>query len=225
MGWRITVAVVVLALLGVGVGYAVGASDEASPRSVDATPVTARSPSFPRESPVVIRPDPDDPALQRNLATTPDLVGGPQLGVQVLVPDGWVKVSRTLGEWRFFVPDPALNGQGVKPNTYFMRVTLTGNRYQSISAALDDRIAALAGAEDVKNFKVESKGRDTFVGTYVSGGFQRVTMERFIASPAAPGQAYALIGIIGRERDREGMTSLLEKVTDNAIGYLAEKDG
>ncbi|MBZ5735705.1 hypothetical protein K8Z61_14520 [Nocardioides sp. TRM66260-LWL] len=227
MGLRAPAVVVALALLGTGIGYAAGGRDAATPQELATapTPVTAVGPAYPRDRPVTVKEDPDDPAMQRNLPTHPETLGGAELGLTVPVPDGWSRTTKTLGEWRFFIDDPATPGLIVKPDTYFMRITLVGSRHQPVAQALDDRINALAGAQDVRELDVESRSSDTFVGTYVSGGYRRVTMERFISSPGSPGEAYALVALIGRERDRAGLSSLLEKVTDAAVDDLATRAG
>jgi len=206
---RSVVIALALAVIGAGGGYAASALDGDEPRTISmAMPVPAASPSYPSDPETTVLPDPDFPALQRNLRYDRVRVGTEEFPVELRIPRGWIGTKPVDGEWRWYPPP----GPDDTKNTYFLRVRTVANQYQAVSAALDQRIHALEVADEVADFATESRSGDTFVATYVTGGYRRVAMERFVTDGRSE-TASASIGVVGRERDRDGMTSLLESVT------------
>lgn len=202
-------AVAVLAVAGAAGGYGLSSWQTEAPATISvAAPVPAQSPSYPTVPEVTVLPDPGFPPLTRNLDYRSAQLGTDEFPLPVRVPRDWVEVTPTLGEWKWF-PQP---GPDETKNTYFLRVRTIANVPQTVATALDERIANLSGAEGVSDFQLESRSADTFVATYVAEGHARVAMERFITDGASD-NAYAWIAVVGREQDRDGLTSLLESVT------------
>lgn len=221
MGVRTVAGLAVLALLGLGAGWGVGEVRQPQPADADATPIVASGPSYPHNKPVIIKRDSDFPTLVRNLPSHEETLGKGVNKLTVQIPDGWVRYVRE-GEVRWYPPPGVPTAADPTTlNTYFMRITLIGQYGQTIGEALDRRISALRGATGVARFHVENRSSDTFNATYVSDQHLRVTLERFISSPAEPDVAFASIAVIGRAIDRDGLTSLLENVTDSAVNSLA----
>lgn len=209
MAVRLVGAFAVLAIAGVAAGYGVSTLDTTAPLTISvAAPVPGESPSYPSEPEVTVLPDPDFPSLERNLAYRDVHLGTDEFPLDLRVPRGWVGTTPTPGEWRWFPPP----GPDQTTNTYFIRIRTVSNRYLSVPAAMAERMDNLAGAEGVHDFHVESQSGDTFVATYVFEDHHRVNLERFITNGSSD-VAYASIGVIGREQDRDGLTSLLESVT------------
>jgi hypothetical protein len=198
---------VLLAALGVGAGYGLGAmlADDDPERFDDAAPVAATSPSVPSNPEVEVLDDPDTAALERGLPTHLEKIGFKPSVVRVPVPDDWILNNTTAGEWKWRDP--------VQPddNTFFLRIRQVSNTFQEVSAALEERIGDLSGAESVSSFELESQSSDTFVASYVSLGYRRVAMESFVSTDGND-QADLWIAVIGRERDRAGLSDLLAQV-------------
>lgn len=198
-----------LAVVGVAGGYGVGALQTTAPATISvAAPVPAQDPSYPTVPEVTVLPDPDFPTLARNLDYRTVQIGTDEFPLELQVPRGWIGTTPTPGEWRWYPPP----GPDQTSNTYFLRVRTVANQYAAVPTALEERIADLSGAESVSDFDLESQSADTFVATYVSSEHTRVAMERFITDGASE-NAYAWIAVVGRERDRDGLTSLLESVS------------
>lgn len=199
----------VLAVAGAAGGYGVGAFRTDEPVTISmALPVPAEDPSYPSDPVSVVRPDRTFPTLERNLDYHKVSLGTDEFPLDVRVPRDWIGTNPTPGEWRWYPPPGPDNTE----NTYFLRVRNVANNYRTVPAALDARIEDLAGAAGVSEFDVESRSADTFVATYVSEGYRRVAMERFTTNGGS-GNAYAWIAVVGREQDRDGLSSLLESVT------------
>jgi hypothetical protein len=198
-----------LALVGVAAGYGSGVLLRTEPVTfASPAPVAAADPSWPAE-PVPVLPDPDLPALATGLRTHRETVGTPPFALRLPIPDGWVRTDPAAGEWRWHPPARFL------PNTYFLRVRLVGNLYQSIGSALDHRLDALRDAADVAGLDVESMTSQGYTATYVAGDHLRVSMERFIGAGSGA-TAYASIALVGREADRPGMDELFPRIVRGA---------
>lgn len=196
-----------LAVVGVAAGFGLGAllADD-TPIGIDHTaPVAASSPSIPSNPEIEVLDDPDTPALEPSLPTHLEKIGIKPFLVRVPVPDGWRRSNPTPGEWKWRDPDQP------DSNTFFLRVRQVSNNFQAVPAALAERIAALSGAESVSGFELESRSSDTFVAGYVSTGYRHVAIESFVSTDSDE-LADLWIAVIGRERDRTGLSDLLAQV-------------
>lgn len=200
-----------LVLVGGGAGYALGQSREDEPARISAEPVPAQSPSYPINEYDVL-PDPGIAPLATGLPLHPAKFRTGDLQMRASAPTGWRRAVLQGGDsWNFADPD-------VPQPTYMLRVGLIAGDRASLNAAREFRISKLEDAEangDLEHLVVEDRSDDGFTATYLSGGHLRVTMERFLAQPGST-QAYATIAVVGRDRDREGMADLLERVTASA---------
>ncbi len=200
-----------LAVLGVAAGFGLRAlqdGDDGPSRFQDAAPVVATSPAMPSLPEVEVLDDPDTPALAPNLPTHMEKIGVKPFRVQVPVPNGWNRTNFTSGEWKWYAPEEP-------DNSYFVRVRDISNTFQAVPSALEERIADLRSAESVSDFELESRSDDTFVASYVSGGYRRVSWETFLAVNGE--QANLWIAVIGRERDRVGLSDLLTRIKEGVV--------
>ncbi len=198
-----------LAALGAGGGYLLADGLQDPPTTIDvAAPVPGESPSYPSDPEVEVLPDPGYPPLAPALPLHRERLGTAAFGVRVPVPDGWVRTDSDLVEakWR-----PSLEVQ----NTYILRVKIVSGQRQTIEQALRERIEAVAADPLVEEFVLETETDDTFVASYVIGGYRRVAMERYLSLDGSEA-AFATIVIVGRERDRGGMADLLARMTQGA---------
>jgi hypothetical protein len=128
------------------------------------------------------------------------------------VPVGWVRVKLDEGDsWNFTDPDNP-------GNTYKLRIGFVAGNRASLKVARDFRIDALEDAEangDLEHVVVDPLTDDGFTVTYLDDGYQRVGMERFLPQ-AGSTSAYATVAVTGRERDRDGLSDLLERVVASA---------
>jgi hypothetical protein len=213
MGWRGLGVVVLCAVLGVVAGVTIArATPEEPALGGTATPLPASSPSYPVDPPVRIKPDPDDPPLERDLPTHRVEIGQSPFGLSLPVPDGWQQTNSEAGEWKW-TPPPGPDGDN--DFTYFLRVTLVGNQHVTIPGALQARIQEVDLAEGTDEFDLESQTPDTFTVTYVLDHHRRLAIERFISTDGTD-DAFANIAVVGRLSDREGLDDLMETVTDGA---------
>lgn len=211
MNVRLLGVALVLALVGLAGGWAIGRGGEETPAVIRAAdPVTGESPAFPSDPVVDVLPDPDTRALEPALDLHDERMGSKTFGVRVPVPDGWVRNDRLLEETSWA---PA----GAPLNTFLLRVKIISGQRLTVAQALADRRDTLESV--VTAFDLESQTTDTFVASYVYDSYRRLTMERFLSldgSPSTEDQAYVTIVAIGRERDRVGLTDLLERVSAGA---------
>lgn len=209
MTWRGLVVVVLLAAAGVAAG--VGAAKYAQEQPVtlsNARPVSG-TPALPTTPPIAVEPDPDTPPLARNVPTHREKVGNGSRTMQLPVPNGWLRTDSAASIWTWTVPSHP-------NNTYFMRVSLPmGSFPATLTSARDARIAQLESAEAVEDLTVDDMSADTLEATYVLDGYRRVTFERFL-SLSGGDTVEAVVTLIGRTVDRDGMAALLEKVTAQA---------
>lgn len=208
MTWRSLGVAVLLVGIGVVPGVLLARATEEGPRTVDrAVPVAASSPSFPTDPPVEVLPDPATPALATDLRSHTETIGQDPFALRVPIPNGWVRSNSKAGEWRWYVADHPTN-------TYALRISLPSG-YSTIPNALASRIDALDGATGIQDFDVESQSVDTFTASYVLDGYRRVTTERFISTDGST-TVYAVIAMIGRDADRDGMTALVDRISSEA---------
>jgi hypothetical protein len=105
---------------------------------------------------------------------------------------------------------------GNPQNTYGLRVNIVRGQNLSIAAAMAGRIAALEDAEEndaLQDFEVTAQTDDTFEATYISGGYRRVTMEKWVSFDGS--NAYAEAAVTGRVVDEEGLRDLLTRTIDS----------
>lgn len=214
MSVRVLGAALVVLLLGAAGGYAYAATRTDEPVPIAAEPVAAKDPRLPVET---VRPDPDDPALQTGVelrSTTlvlredPDAPGPPTRRLQLEVPRGWILTRPSLTRWTFRPPD-------VPPGVYGLRVDLPLEDDLTVDAAIRSRASALRSAfaqgflDDLRIDEVS----DGFEASYVNGeDFLEISLERFFSGPD-PTVVYATVAASGRERDRAGLSDLLERIS------------
>jgi hypothetical protein len=216
----------VLLLLGLGAGYALASSTtEPSGRASGPEPVPAVSPAAPTVTPIEVETDPDDPPLATNLPVVRQLLqnGKRQPGVRVDRPAGWRESVRAPGgtEWNWADPDLPLN-------TYKLRINLLKGTDTSVAGAKGARLAELQSAFDDGNFRsftIESDVANTFVVTYVdSNGYSRVEMDRFVVLDGTE-DAYAVVAVTGRERDRRGIEDLVVRTAQSMVAVPPAEPG
>jgi hypothetical protein len=210
---RVLVLVLVLLVAGAAGGYTLGELNEDRPRILGhAAPVPA-DPSVPTPSTPEMLPDPTNPALAPNVPTrsTHLSTGRHGFGMTLEQPVGWRR--NQLGEtWTWAVPTNPIN-------TYVLRVSILAGRHESVGVAKDSRLNAYENAEadgNLSDFTVESQTADTFIATYVDDGYLRVAMERIVSFDGGD-SAYAVAAVTGRERDREGLTDLVQRTADSMV--------
>ncbi len=197
----------VLLLLGAGAGYALASATTAEPgRAAGPAPVDAESPSAPIEDPREILPDPTDPPLGLDLETQEAVLrdGRRAPALKLQEPVGWRRTHVPGSDWNYAV-------EGNSTNTYKLRVGILKGSHVSVDAALASRLVAYEAAEgdgNLEDFEVEDRSADTFIATYLDGGYLRVTMERFVVLDDSD-EVYAVVAVTGREVDRPGLTDLL----------------
>ncbi len=215
MWWRVLGVAVVLLCAGVAGGYAVADHNQQEPVSSDTLePVPAESPAVPTPPVETYLPDPDTEPLAPDLPSSPvDLrVSRRGMGVTVNIPDGWRQNQVTDSSfWNFVKP-------GNPFYTYLLRVTMVRAQNVSITAAKAGRIAALEESDSnptgtVKDFAVTVERDDTFEATYTSGGYLRVSMEKWVSFDGS--HAWASVSVTGRTVDEEGLRDLLNRTIDS----------
>lgn len=206
-------ALAVLAGIGAAAGYAVGRGQVEEPTTF-ATPVAvpASRPSFPVNV-YDVEPDPDTAPLGDDLLLHEEKFRAGGFRLRAPVPDGWLRVELAgRSQWNFSV---ATN----PTNTYLLRIGILAGDRRSTGVETIARLAALRSAEADGNFEnliIEQESETGFAATYIdSGGFQRVSIERFETVPGNE-SAYFSVAVSGREVDREAMGQLLDRVVAGA---------
>ena len=205
MNRRVIGLFLVLLLLGAGAGYAwASASEEEGPtRFTDAGPLPASSPSVPVE--------PERPyAEDVDMADTGDGPGLPagdvgRGAVPVHLPpsEGLAASDPRSGERTFSPPDRMEGGYG-------MRVKIVNARLTP-EDMVEQKLAALEATED----EVEVVGR---AGNYLAITYRsaenrlRYNTFRWFTDPGGRLATFET-SVYGRERDVEGLTDLLDKVS------------
>lgn len=214
MAWRGAGALLALAIVGAGGGYAAGHLLHPPATSTGAAePLAAVSPSTPQDPKLRVLPDPDVPALLPGLPLTDAVLGTKQSGLHVLVPRGWVRGGDAIDvESIWAVP-------GNPINTYGLRVEIVASQHLTILATRDARVAALKSVTE--DFKLESQTPDSMIASYVKDDYRRLTFHRWVTfqdpDPGhGQGQAYVEIAVTGRFVDRLGMQDLIDRVADSA---------
>jgi hypothetical protein len=187
-------------------GHRLGTERRPTPTTFAGEPVPAVSPRYP-VTPAEVVPDDPYPALEPGTGLRPLRLGTAPFQVRVPVPRGWVRSDSTAGEWRWY---PAADKT---VNIYFLRVRQVGANYDTVPAALDDRIAALRNADEVDDLVIEQRQEDRFVCHYVAGAHTRVSYEGYLPRGDV---AYLYVAVIGRMADRDGLRDLFDRVMAGA---------
>ena len=207
MSVRAVGAFLVLAIAGAAGGYGISALQTDAPLTISmAAPVPAVSPSYPVNE-YDVKPDPDLAPLGTGLPLETRVLKEGGFKVEVAGPAGW-QVNPLDGPGWNFAPKRS------ESNTYVLRVEVLAGTRSSVSAARASRILRLESSEDDGNLEhlvIEETADDSFTASYLQGGYQRVTTERFLSLGGST--AYATVAVSGREVDRAGMTDLLERVS------------
>lgn len=210
MAWRGAGAVVALAIIGAGGGYAAGRSmHEPADTSGVAVPLSATNPTTPSDPKVRVLPDPAVPALLPEIPLRDVLLGDKRTGVRLSVPKGWNRAYLPGVESTWAVIDNPLN-------TYVLRVEVVASNHQSITNTKTARISALKAA--TVDFKIENQTADSFIATYVKDEYRRLTFHRWVTfqdpDPGdGRGEAYVEIAVTGRLADRLGLQDLIDRTT------------
>ena len=208
----------VLLLLGLGAGYAVASSTTEEPgRLAGPEPVTAVSPAAPTVTPIEVQEDPDVPALTTNLPVVREVLqnGKRQPGVEVDRPEGWRVSVHNPGDRTWGWSDPSN-----LVNTYKLRIELLKGTNASVAGAKLARLAELQATYDDGNFQqytVISDVANTFIVSYIDlEGFYRIEMDRFVVLDDTE-DAYAVVAVTGRERDRRGIEDLVVRTAQSMV--------
>jgi hypothetical protein len=208
----------VLLLLGLGAGYAVASSTTEEPgRLAGPEPLPAVSPAAPTVTPIEVQEDPDTPALETNLPVVRELLQNAEdePGLRVDRPEGWRAAGHGAGQREWAWSDPS----NLK-NTYRLRIELLKGTNASVSGAKEARLGELRATLEDGNFQelvVESNVANTFVVSYVDAeGFARVEMDRFVILDDTQ-DAYAVVAVTGRERDRAGIEDLVVRTAQSMV--------
>lgn len=207
-------AALVLAL-GAGAGYAAGSGDD-DPRTT--TPQDAEASAYPLPAdpslPVpLVRPDPDDPPLRTGLALTPvtltrpgDLEGGAR--VTLPVPEDWTREVDTRRGTYTFDPDVDEDYTSVLSVEFVDAPTPERARSRRNAELVSESAQGVIGALQVVKTRVEIGFDATYVGP---AGYRRLTLERWFASE--DGSVVVKVRAVGRERDRQGLSDLVSRIT------------
>jgi hypothetical protein len=215
MWWKALGVFLVLLVVGAASGYALGDHSTDLPGTIpSAMPVPAVSPSVPTPSvpSVTISPDPTNPPLAVGVPLVPKelRIGGANgFAVQAAVPD-W-SVDHTGNRWQYSGTPDALH-------TYGLRIDIIAGLHQSVTVAKAARLAALRESESqhhLQELDIQSDVGDTFTATYVSEGYRRLTMERFLTLGGTT--AYVDVAVTGRMVDSDGLDDLLDRVSESMV--------
>jgi hypothetical protein len=201
-------AVLVLALVGLVGGFAVGHVVRAEPVTLSgASPVPARNPSIPVDR---VRPYAHDisyPGLQAGLSYRRHTIGPPSFRWAYDVPRGWQPFAfeETLDEVRWRPRgEPEVGG-------FSLRVKLSTEHKTKESMVAQKLSAMEAGYDDVE---VLGRTGDLLSFSYrePAGNVKRYNTFRWFS---LPGQSEAKfeMSVVGREVDRPGLDDLLARVS------------
>jgi len=205
MNRRVIGLFLVLLLLGTGVGYAwASASEEDGPtRFTDAGPLPASSPSVPVEPELPYAEDVDIAALETDLDYQRETLGEAPFQYTYRRPKGWSATDAGSGERKFRPPDGMEGGYGMRVKVVNARLTTED--------MVEQKLAALEATED----EVEVVGRS---GNYLAITYRsaenrlRYNTFRWFTDPGGAAATFET-SVYGRERDVEGLTDLLDKVS------------
>jgi hypothetical protein len=215
MWWKALGVFLVLLVVGAASGYALGDYSTYQPGAIPtAAPLPAVSPSVPTPSvpSVSVSPDPSNPPLALGVPLVPKelRIGGANgFAVQAAVPD-WA-VDHAGNRWQYAGTPDALH-------TYGLRIDIIAGSHQSVTVAKAARLDALRESESQHNIQeldIQSDVGDAFTATYVSEGYRRLTMERFLTLGGTT--AYVDVAVTGRMADNDGLDDLLDRVSSSMV--------
>jgi hypothetical protein len=211
-GVAVTAALVLA--LGAGAGYAAGSGDEprtGTPPDAEATayPVPA-DPSLPVP---VVRPDPDAPALRTGLTLTSETLARPgdlegAAAVTLPVPEDWIREVDTRRDTYTFDPDVDEDYTSVLYVEFVDAPTPERARSRRNAELVSESAQGVIGALQVVKTRVEIGFDATYVGP---AGYRRLDLERWFASD--DGSVVVKVRAVGRERDRQGLSDLVSRIT------------
>ena len=205
MNRRVIGLFLVLLLLGAGAGYAwAAASEESGPtRFTGAGPLPAESPSVPVEPEKPYAEDVDMATLSPDLDYERETIGEAPFQYSFRRPEGWAPVNRGSGERAFLPPGRVEGGYG-------MRVMIVNSRLTT-EAMVEQKLAALEATED--DVEVVGRSGNYLAITYRSSENRlRYNTFRWFTDPGGTAATFET-SVSGRERDVEGLTDLLDKVS------------
>ncbi|PVG84274.1 hypothetical protein DDE18_01175 [Nocardioides gansuensis] len=205
MTWRGGLAVAVLLALGLVGGYAASATWSARTVASDdpATPVPAQ-PELPSDPEPVVNPDPDQPPLATDLEYHVERLGDHGFEVDVPVPNGWSQDISEIAEWKW-------KPKGYPPFTYVLRVERVAGERRTIPSMLAQRIVGLHDDIRISDVEITERTSDSLAYDYVFNGYRRHAFITWI-DVSGSGEAEMEVATNGRERDVEGMRTLVEHV-------------
>lgn len=199
-------AALVLALLGVAGGYAVGHLREPAPAMVgQAAPVPATDPSLPVDPERPYAADIGYPALQPGLTYREHVLGDPPYAWRYVAPKGWKPTQEGLDEIRWRPRDePTVGG-------FSLRVKLISENKPPAEMVSQKLAAMQAGYEDVE---VLGQTQDMLSFSYRDSTRNTLRFNTFMWF-AVPGETVAKfeMSVVGREADRAGLDDLLQQVS------------
>ena len=213
MGWRGPTALAVLALLGGALGYGASLASGSTPApSGVASPVVAEGAlSSPEPDPdpepeVVVKDDPDDPALQPGIELERVTMGSERFAVSFLVPEGWNRIDRASNEWKWKKP-------GTSNNTYVLAVEQVTSRRLTVEQSKEAATTRLA--EDQDQFEPRPSDADALDYTYISDeGTRRHSFIRWVGVLRGD-QADVEIVVHGRKVDVPGTSELADRIAES----------
>ena len=199
------------ASVGVAVGSVddSGRSSEPSRSEASAYPLPA-DPSLPVP---VVRTDPDDPALPTGLPlvpvtlTRPSDPGGPA-AVTLPVPEDWTREVDARRDTYTFDPDVGEDYTYVLYVEFVDDPTPARGRSRRNAELVSESAQGVIGALQVRKSRVETGFDATYIGP---AGYRRLDLERWFASD--DGSAVVKVRAVGRERDRQGLSDLVSRIT------------
>ncbi len=200
------VATVALLVTGVAGGAAAGNVLRAGASTVAAaSPIPARSPSFPVDPERPYAADLAYPPLQPDLRYRDHTLGSPPFEWVYRAPRGWAPTVESLNEIRWRPADePVVGG-------YSLRVKLS-NEHKTGAAMVEQKLAAMqAGYEDVE---VLGRTEDLLSFSYrdPTRNTRRFNSFRWFSPPGGTEATFEM-SVVGREIDRAGLADLLEQVS------------
>jgi hypothetical protein len=214
---RLPAAVAVTAVVAAGVGFAAGA-DGPSPSTMSGTSQTSGATAFPLPAdpslPVpVVRSDADAPALETGIPLTtatltrPSDPGGPA-AVMMPVPEYWTREVDARLETYTFDPDVDEDFTYVLYVEFVEDRTPVRGRSRSNAELVSESAQGVISALQVRKSRVEIGFDATYIGP---AGYRRLDLERWFASE--DGTVVVKVRAVGRERDRQGLSDLVSRIT------------